>query len=377
MSLPLATDAALGPHAPMPPALTVDIHNHVVPATFIEDAERTPHSVAARVERLGDKRFLVHDNGLRYSVEEEFFSVPAKLRAMDEAGIDVAFLSPAPTLFYYWALPATAENVARRVNDGIAQMVAGCPRRLRGLGTLPLQDPQAAVRELERAVLELGLAGVEVGTSVEGEQLADPRFRPVLERAADLGALVFAHPLWLDPRCGFGAYYLTNLIGNPLDTTIMAAHLMFSGTLDALPQLKICLAHGGGFVPYQVGRFRHGHAVRPETRASSESSPVDLLKRFYFDVLLHDPKAVRHLIDQVGVERLLIGTDAPFDMGMRRPLDALAAVPGLTRREWDCICCGNALQLMRNLPSGVQIPPAVDERMLGMGITTQGAAHAG
>jgi len=329
--------------------ITFDIHNHVIPKAYIEAATHTPELVGARVEGSGEERRLVHRNGPNYPIFPEFHDVDAKLAVMDGAGIDVAVISPSPTIFGYWTPQADAVRIARLVNDGIAEMATARPDRLLPLALLPMHHPEAALAELERVMSGGVFIGAEIGTTVDGAQIADPKFRPLLKRAAELKALLFAHPLYLDPACGFGDYYLVNLVGNPLDTTMMVAHLMFSGTLDEIPDLLICLAHGGGFVPYQIGRFVHGHRVRAETRAQSTSDPRELLRRFYFDVLLHDPKAIRHLIDQVGPDRLMLGTDAPFDMGEAAPLKSLDAVPRFDAKERHALCCGTALNLLRHL----------------------------
>jgi aminocarboxymuconate-semialdehyde decarboxylase len=188
---------------------------------------------------------------------------------------------------------------------------------------------------------------VEIATSAPGGEIADAKYRGVLRRARELKLTIFAHPNTVGAGGGrLDCYYLTNLIGNPLETTIMVANLSFSGALDELDGLKMLLAHGGGFAPYQIGRFVHGHRVRPETRARTASSAKDLLKRFYFDTITHDPQALRYLVDLVGAERIVVGSDAPFDMGDERPAATLAAVPSLTAQEREQISRGTALRLL-------------------------------
>lgn len=235
---------------------------------------------------------------------------------------------------------------ARLSNDGIAQMVAKYPARLRGMATLPMQDPDAAITELERIVREHRFKAVELGTSIDGKPLADPKYRTVLKTIEQLGCFVFAHPYTCLAKGGMDGYQLNNLIGYPLDTTIMVAHLMFSGALDELKQLRILLAHGGGYVPYQIGRFAHGHKTRPEVSVNSKTSPTDLLRRFYFDALTHDAQATRHLINKVGADHVVIGTDNPFDMGPEYPIAAIDEVPGLTAAEREQICALTALKLL-------------------------------
>ena len=330
--------------------MRIDFHNHVIPARMIDAIVQMPGAFAARVEGEGSARRVVHAQGYAYPLFAEFHDAQAKLESMDRMGVDVAVISPAPPMFYYWADVDVAVEAAGLVNDGIADMVAANPARLRGMATIPLQHPDAAIAEMERVVREYAFKAIEIGTSVEGEQLAEPRFRPILRRAQDLGITVFAHPYYVGAKSGLACYYLTNLIGNPLDTAIMLANLMLSGTLDELPDLRLCLAHGGGFAPYQIGRLAHGHAVRPEARQHTQTSPRALLSRLYFDSLVFDPIALRHLIDLVGADHVCIGTDAPFDMADRHPVDTIAAVPRLSAAERDQISFGTALRLLGEAP---------------------------
>jgi aminocarboxymuconate-semialdehyde decarboxylase len=324
----------------------IDIHSHVIPDRIVAAIAANPKRFRARVEGEGSARRIIHDQGYVYPLFEEFRRVEAKIAAMDRKGIDVSVISPAPPMFYYWADADLALEVAGLVNDGVADMVGARPQRLRGMATVPMQHPDAAVAELERVVRAYGFKAVEIGTSIEGAQLAEERFRPLLQRASELNVFVFAHPYYVGAKSGLESYYLTNLIGNPLDTTVMLANLMFSGRLDELPDLKIVLAHGGGFIPYQIGRLAHGHAVRSETNSISKSSPKDLLKRIYFDSLVFEPQALRYLIDLVGADHVCIGTDAPFDMADDNPKATIDAVPGITPLERQCVCCGTALKLL-------------------------------
>jgi len=324
----------------------IDIHSHVIPDRIVAAIAADPKRFRARVEGEGPARKVIHDQGYVYPLFEEFRRVEAKLAAMDSKGIDISVISPAPPMFYYWADADLALDVAGLVNDGVADMVGARPDRLRGMATVPMQHPDAAVAELERVVRAYGFKAVEIGTSIEGAQLAEERFRPLLRRASELNVFVFAHPYYVGAKSGLESYYLTNLIGNPLDTTVMLANLMFSGRLDELPDLKIVLAHGGGFIPYQIGRLVHGHRVRSETNGISKSSPKQLLKRIYFDSLVFEPQALRYLIDLVGADHVCIGTDAPFDMADDDPRATIDAVPGITALERQCVCCGTALKLL-------------------------------
>jgi aminocarboxymuconate-semialdehyde decarboxylase len=212
-----------------------------------------------------------------------------------------------------------------------------------------MQDPDAAIAELERVAREHKFRGVELATSIEGVPLADMKFRKVLKTIEQLGLYVFTHPYQCLANGGMDSYYLRNFVGFPLDTTMMVAHLMFSGALDDLKKLRFLLAHGGGFMPYQIGRFVHGHNVRPEPKVNNASSPRELFKRFYFDCLTHEPRSTRHLITMVGADHIVIGTDNPFDMapkGDALQVGQVDAIPGLTKAEREWICEKTAKSLL-------------------------------
>ena len=325
---------------------TVDVHSHVLPLEMMEAIRSRPRDYQMRVEGAGERELFIRDDRHSTPVYAEFHDADAKLAGMDRRGIDISVISVTPVVFFYWLDADAGLAASRLLNDGIARMVAAQPGRLRGMATLPMQDPDAAVTELERVVKEHGFRSVELGCRVRGELLAEPRFRPVLRRAQELGVFVFTHPYVagsLPPD--LGCYYLGNLAGLPLDTALMAAHLMFSGALDELPDLDIVLAHGGGYLPYQIGRLEHGYRVRNEARANASSSPLKLLRRFHFDALTHDADALRFLVAKVGAERVMIGTDAPFDMAEEDPLAMINALQ-LTDRQSEQILGLNALALL-------------------------------
>lgn len=325
----------------------VDVHSHVLPLEMVEAIRARPRDYRMSVEGAGEREIFVRDDRHSTPVYPEFYDAGAKVAGMDRRGIDISVISVTPVVFFYWLDADAGLAAARVLNDGIAKMVAERPDRLRGMATLPMQDPDAAVAELERVVQAHGFHSVELGCRVRGELLAEPRFRPVLRRAEELGVFVFAHPYVagsLPPD--LGCYYLGNLAGLPFDTALMAAHLMLGGALDELPRLDVVLAHGGGHLPYQIGRLEHGYRVRKEARAHARSSPGELLRRFHFDALTHDADALRYLVAKVGAGRVMIGTDAPFDMAEDDPVGMIDAVPGLSDRDRDRILGLNALALL-------------------------------
>lgn len=292
---------------------TIDVHAHVIPPVLVEAMRAGAAPDGIRLEAGEGTPWVVHRQGYRYPLLDAFHDVEARLERMDADGVDHALLSPAPPLFLYWAAPDVAADAARAVNDAIVAMARQAPDRFSALGTLPLQDPDAAIAELARA-RALGMAGVEIGPHCEGTPLDGEQLRPVLRAAADAGMPVMLHPYYVGSSPDLDEFYLTNLEGNPWQTAVCGARLILSGTLDELPDLDCVLVHGGGHLPYQIGRLDHGHRVRPEA-ALPRRAPSEYLRRFHYDTLTHRPAATAWLLEQTGPDRVVLGTDTPFDMG--------------------------------------------------------------
>lgn len=327
-------------------APVIDVHSHVLPSELADDIRRRPRHYAMAVEKDADRERFVRDDGHSTPMYAEFEDAAAKIAAMDRRGIDISVLSVTPVVFFYWLDRRAGIEVARRMNDGVAAMARARPERLWPMGTLPLQDPEASMEELERIVFDLGFRSIEVGCVIGDRQLSHDDYRPLLARIAELRVAVFAHPYFAGAvRPELVPYYLANLVGHPFDTAVMAAHLMFSGVLDELPDLRFILAHGGGHLPYQIGRLQHGYEVRREPSQHGASSPRGLLHRFHFDALTHDAAALRLLVELAGSDRVMIGTDDPFDMGEADPNSMLDALPGLGPTDLDRIRGANALAL--------------------------------
>jgi aminocarboxymuconate-semialdehyde decarboxylase len=214
------------------------------------------------------------------------------------------------------------------------------------LASVPLQTPDAAVIEVERAVAQLGMKGVAIGASVDGRSLSSPELRPFFQTVQNLGVPIFLHPTNTPMTDLMPDFYLSNLIGYPTETAMAAAHLMFSGVLEADPNIQICLAHGGGTFPALLGRIRHGARVRPEVRGTTVNAPMDLAKRFYYDSLTHSVRALHFLVEMVGCARIVLGSDHPFPMRDRDPVVAVNALVGPKQDEIDAILGGNAATLL-------------------------------
>jgi aminocarboxymuconate-semialdehyde decarboxylase len=270
-----------------------------------------------------------------------------RLADMDRMRIEVQALSPAPPQFYYWTDPGLGRRLARRQNEHVAELVAGHPDRFVGLGTVPLQDGEAAVAELDHCITQLGLRGVEICSSVNGLDLDQPRFRPFFARAAELDVVVLIHPHGFTGGERLTEYYLTNVIGNPLDTPIAVTRLIHGGVLEEVPGLKLCLTHGGGYLPFYASRMDHAWRNRPEGRpAIPDRPPSSYLRQVYADGLVYDQAHLAFLVQQLGPGHVVLGTDYPYDMG---DVDAVALVEKMAELMADdraAILGGTAARLL-------------------------------
>jgi aminocarboxymuconate-semialdehyde decarboxylase len=298
----------------------IDTHTHVIPRAALDRA-RADDLFGIRVERDA----VIHPEGFRYPVTAEFDEAAAILARMDHSGVGESILSLAPTMFLYDQPADVAVPFAREVNDALAELADGSPR-LRAFAHLPLQAPEQAALELRRAVAEMKLAGAFIGTSAQAVALDDPAMDPVWEQAQELDVPVFLHPYYTGVKPGLADFYMTNVVGNPLDTCVAAIRLIASGTLDRFPRLRVALVHGGGFLPYQLGRLDKAFDVRPELQGLIPHAPSSYLSRFWIDNLLHGDAQLRSLADLIGADRLVLGTDLPFDMGEPDPVSRLRRV---------------------------------------------------
>jgi aminocarboxymuconate-semialdehyde decarboxylase len=268
-----------------------------------------------------------------------------RLAAMDAQGVDVQLVSPSPSHYHYWADEDTAEKLYRLANEATAAHCSAAPDRLRGLGLVPLQHPGQAVRALDHA-LDQELLGVEISSHAPGRDLSDPAYEPFWTRAEETGAIVFLHPFGctLDER--LDRWYLSNTVGQPVENAVALSHLIFSGVLDRHPGLKVIAAHGGGYLPTHIGRSDHAWSARSDAGAGCAHLPSSYLKRLYFDSLVHDPHVLRELIRVAGADRVLLGSDFPFDMGAEDPVGALCSAR-LSETDFDAVRGANAAALLR------------------------------
>jgi aminocarboxymuconate-semialdehyde decarboxylase len=306
---------------------TIDVHAHILTEEMMRRMRAEAPDIGPTLSEVDQEGGVLTVGSI---VQRPFprgaWDLELRLRDMDAAEVDVQVLSVCPQTFLYDRDPALTAALSAIQNEEIAKVVSQHPDRFLGIATLPMQDPERAVAELRRSMTELGLRGAQIGSHVEGRNLDDPSLEPLWAAAAELGAFILVHPQKTAANDRLKSYYLKNLIGNPLDTTIAAASLVFGGVLERYPDLKFCFAHGGGFMPYQTGRMNHGYDVRPEGKVNLKEAPEASIRRLYFDCILHFEPALRYLVETFGADHVLLGSDYPFDMGL---LDCVKQVRAL------------------------------------------------
>ncbi|MEU2064767.1 amidohydrolase family protein [Streptomyces sp. NPDC013455] len=327
-------------------APTVDVHAHVLLPEVDALVSALPGRDEARAldaRRNGPAALAVSGPMVRDRMPL-LTNVALRLAAMDAQGVDVQLVSPSPSHYHYWTDEEAAEKVYRLANEATAAHCAASPDRLRGLGLVPLHHPDLLVRALDHA-LEQGLAGVEISSHAPGRELSHPAYAPFWSRAEETGAILFLHPFGctLDER--LDRWYLSNTVGQPTENAVALSHLIFSGTLDRHPALRLIAAHGGGYLPTHIGRSDHAWSTRSDAGAGCAHPPSSYLKRLYFDSLVHDPRVLRELVRVAGADRVLLGSDFPFDMGTEDPVGALRAAR-LTGADFDAVRGGNAAALL-------------------------------
>jgi aminocarboxymuconate-semialdehyde decarboxylase len=323
----------------------VDIHAHYYPEAYLEllagDAKRFGGDYAAMPEGF----YIQGAGGARTGpLPMKFIDLKQRVAEMDAQGVTVQALSLTSPMLY-WADGEVSHRLARAWNDGASAAHQAYPSRFVGLLTLPMLDPERSLDELDRASKLPGMRGVYLGTNIQDRDLSDPLFFPVFQRIEALGLPIFLHPLRTIGGERMKPYYLSNLLGNPFDTAIAAAHLIFGGVLDRCPHLEVNLPHAGGALPILIGRLDHGWKVRREARHLS-LPPSAYLKRFTYDTIGHSDAVMRYVISQVGAERVMLGSDYCFDMGHERPVEVVEGL-GLEPKERDLILGGTAARLLK------------------------------
>ena len=331
----------------MPETRSIDVHCHLLTTECLDRMQAVNPAWTFGRETAGDESVHLHINDRRIGpIRPGGFYPERRLRDMDDAGVDLHILSPIPYLFLYEADPEVAMRLARIQNDSLAEVCSRRPDRFAALATVPLQDPEGAAGELERTLKELGMRGAEIGTNVRGKNLDHPDLFPFFQRAAALGAFLLIHPYQVAAADRLRDYYFINSLGNPIENSIAGASLVFGGVLDRLPELKVGIVHGGGFLPYQHGRLARMLEVRPEVGEKMREPFQASLGRLYFDTLVFEGAALEYLVRTRGADHVLLGTDYPFLASDPRPVETARSLSNCSEAEIALILGGNAARLL-------------------------------
>jgi aminocarboxymuconate-semialdehyde decarboxylase len=328
--------------------MTFDVHAHCVPPSFRTWLERSGPRQRVELLETGRGKCVRFDGGfVSGPLRDSLGDLSQRLDEMDRMGVDVQLLAGYVDLTGYDLPEKEGLSYARAHNDSLAEEAAKKPTRLRSLATLPLQDPASAARELERAMTELGMVGAQLATTIGSTWIDRAGLDEVWETADSLGAFLILHPIAPLTGVTIDRYFMDNSVGRPAETTIALAGLIYSGVFDRFPNLQVCAVHGGGFIPFQIGRLDRGYQVRPELAAGEAGRlPSEYLRQVYVDTVVHNPRVIRFLIDTMGADRVMVGTDYPFEMGDDNPVATVDSVPGIKPEERDAILSGNARRLL-------------------------------
>jgi aminocarboxymuconate-semialdehyde decarboxylase len=301
--------------------IKVDIHTHILPPEIPKFKDKFGYDGFIELNHCDTcSADMVSDTGKFFrKIESNGYEAQPRKNDCEKHGIDVQVLSTVPVMFSYWTKPADGEYVSQFLNDHITEVAAKDPKQFIGLGTLPLQDPKRAIKELER-LKKNGIPGVEIGSHINDWNLDDENLFPVFEAASELGMSVFVHPWDMMGKDRMDKYWLPWLVGMPAETSLAICSMIFGGVFERLPNLKVAFAHGGGSFPSTIGRIEHGFNVRPDLCAADNNvNPRDYLGKFWIDSLVHDPEALKFIVKIMGEDKVALGTDYPFPLGELAP----------------------------------------------------------
>lgn len=300
--------------------MKIDIHTHIMPDKMPNWVKQFGYGEFIHLEHRNCKACMMKGDKLFREVEENCFDPVTRLKEMDSTGVTIQVLSTIPVLFNYWAKPKDGLETSRFFNDHIAETVVKNPGRFIGIGTVPLQDIEMAITEMERCVTELKMPGLEIGSNINGENLSDKKFFPFYKRAEELGCALFIHPWEMMGETQMQQYWLPWLVGMPAETSRAICSMIFGGVLETFPKLRVAFAHGGGSFPLTIGRIEHGFNVRPDLVAVDNTiQPREYIGKFWIDSLVHDEKALQYIIDVMGENKICMGSDYPFPLGEHHP----------------------------------------------------------
>ncbi len=300
--------------------MKIDIHTHIMPDKMPNWVQKFGYGEFIHLEHRNCQACMMKGDKLFRVLEDNCFEVDVRLKDMDLTNVNMQVLSTIPVLFNYWAKAKDGLETSRFLNDHIAESVAKHPKRFIGIGTVPLQDIDLAIQEMERCIIELKMPGLEIGSNINGKNLSDQYFFPFYAAAEKLGCALFVHPWEMMGENDMQKYWLPWLVGMPAETSRAICSMIFGGVFEQFPKLRVAFAHGGGSFPFTIGRIEHGFNVRPDLVAiDNPINPRNYLQHFWLDSLVHDASALQYIIDLIGIEKICMGSDYPFPLGEHHP----------------------------------------------------------